>query len=199
MAMFDSARKAGKCGIGIQRSLNDYNCRHRHPVKAASTAHRRRILAGDDLFGTSVDAAARIMAKAGGEQILVSDVVRTVLGAAKDLGFRDHARVRLKGFPDRWRLWEVTWRPETDATDAGTTDANVAGATEARSGTGRTPYVGRSEERSLLRQAVDRAMAGGGGVALIAGEAGLGKTRLVDEIAAEAARSCASTSLCFGP
>src|SRR5271165_6732067 len=54
------------------------------------------------------------------------------------------------------------------------------------SGTGRTPYVGRSEERSLLRQAMDRATAGAGGVALIAGEAGLGKTRLVDEIAAEA-------------
>ena len=37
-----------------------------------------------------------------------------------------------------------------------------------------------------MRQAVDRALAGSGGVALIAGEAGLGKTRLVDEIAAEA-------------
>ena len=38
----------------------------------------------------------------------------------------------------------------------------------------------------MLRQAVDRAVAGVGGVALIAGEAGLGKTRLVDEIALDA-------------
>ena len=187
MAAFDSARKAVECAIGIQRSLDDYNRRHpTHPIKVRVGLHTgEAILAGGDLFGTSVDAAARIMAKADGEQILVSDVVRTVLGAAKDLGFRDHARVRLKGFPDRWRLWEVSWRPEEDATEVSKAGANLAGA-EAASGTGRTPYVGRSEERSLLRQAVDRALAGSGGVALIAGEAGLGKTRLVDEIAAEA-------------
>ena len=136
------------------------------------------IRAGNDLFGTSVDAAARIMAKADGEQILVSDILKSILGSAKDLGFKDHKRVQLKGFPERWRLWEVTWRSEADASEA------VAAGVP--SGTGRTPYVGRSEERSLLRQAVHRAVAGSGGVALIAGEAGLGKTRLVDEIAAEA-------------
>ena len=52
------------------------------------------------------------MAQAEGEQILVSDILKTVLGAAKDLGFRGHKRVRLKGFPERWRLWEVIWRSE---------------------------------------------------------------------------------------
>src|SRR5205823_2487525 len=51
---------------------------------------------------------------------------------------------------------------------------------------GRTPYVGRSEERALLRRLLDRAGTGTGGVVLIAGEAGLGKTRLVDETAREA-------------
>lgn len=184
MAAFDSARKAVECAIGIQRSLETYNGQHpKSPVKVRIGLHTgEAILAGDDLFGTSVDAAARIMAKAEGQQILVSDVVKTVLGAAKDLGFKDHARVRLKGFPDRWRLWEVTWRTEPD-----TASASHASTGQGRSATGRTPYVGRSEERSLLRQALERAMAGaGGGVALIAGEAGLGKTRLVDEIAIEA-------------
>ena len=38
-------------------------------------------------LGTSVDAAARIMAQADGEQILVSDVLKSILGAAKDLEF----------------------------------------------------------------------------------------------------------------
>ena len=67
-------------------------------------------------------------------------------------------------------------------------------ATDMRSATGRTPYVGAVGGTAVLRQAVDRAMAGAGGVALIAGEAGLGKTRLVDEIAArgEGARACSS-------
>ena len=46
--------------------------------------------------------------------------------------------------------------------------------------------MGRTEELAALRQAVDRAVRGAGGVILIGGEAGLGKTRLVEEIAAAA-------------
>jgi class 3 adenylate cyclase/tetratricopeptide (TPR) repeat protein len=179
MVAFDSARKGVECAVSVQRALHDYNRRHpAHPVKVRIGLHiGEAIRAGNDLFGTSVDAAARIMAKAGGEQILVSDVLKSILGSAKDLGFKDHKRVQLKGFPERWRLWEVTWRSEAEA---------VAAAAGEPSGTGRTPYVGRSEERALLGRAVSRAVAGSGGVALIAGEAGLGKTRLVEEIAAEA-------------
>ena len=182
MVAFDSARKGVECAVGVQRALHDYNRRHPvHPVKVRIGLHTgEAIRAGNDLFGTSVDAAARIMAKADGEQILVSDTLKSILGAAKDLGFKDHKRVRLKGFAERWRLWEVTWRSESEAV------ASEAIAAGMPSGAGRTPYVGRSEERAVLRCAVDRAVAGTGGVALIAGEAGLGKTRLVDEIAIEA-------------
>ena len=192
MVGFDSARKAVDCAIGIQRALLAYNHRNAvRPVKVRIGLHTgEAILVGDDLFGSSVDAAARIMARAEGDQILVSDVVKTMLGAAKDVVFCGQTRVRLKGFPDRWRLWEVAWRPDPVPIPTAT-DANTARAVgiEPPFGTGRTPYIGRAEERSLLRQAVDRAVAGAGGVALIAGEAGLGKTRLVDEIAAEA-RAC---------
>lgn len=53
----------------------------------------------------------------------------------------------------------------------------------------RAPYVGRAEERATLRAAMERASAGTGSLVLIAGEAGLGKTRLVDEVAAEARAS----------
>jgi len=185
MVAFDSARKAVECAVSVQRALHDYNRQHpAQPVKVRIGLHTgEAIRAGNDLFGTSVDAAARIMAKADGEQILVSDILKSILGAARVLSFKDHKRVQLKGFTERWRLWEVSWRSEAEAV------ASEAIAAGVPSDTGRTPYVGRSEERSLLRQAVGRAVAGGGGVVLIAGEAGLGKTRLVDEIAAEAKAS----------
>src|SRR5947207_6773324 len=112
MVAFDSARKAVECAVSVQRALHEYNRQHpAHPVKVRIGLHTgEAILADNDLFGTSVDAAARIMAKAEAEQILVSDVVRTVVGAAKDLVFEDRKRVSLKGFPERWRLWEVAWR-----------------------------------------------------------------------------------------
>ena len=183
MVAFDSARKAVECAVGVQRALHDYNRRHPvHSVKVRIGLHTgEAIRDGHDLFGTSVDAAARIMAKADGEQILVSDVLKSVLGASKDFGFKNHKRVRLKGFAERLAPvgGGLALRGRSGASEA----AVAAGAASAA---GRTPYVGRAEERALLRQAVDRALGGVGGVALIAGEAGLGKTRLVDEIAVEA-------------
>ncbi|MEU2201726.1 AAA family ATPase [Isoptericola sp. NPDC019482] len=48
--------------------------------------------------------------------------------------------------------------------------------------------VGRSDELSVLRGVLEPAFAAGSGLALIEGEAGVGKTRLLKEIAAEAER-----------
>lgn len=49
-------------------------------------------------------------------------------------------------------------------------------------------FVGRQRERATLQAQLDQALAGERGIALIAGEPGIGKTRLVEELAAEAAR-----------
>ena len=48
------------------------------------------------------------------------------------------------------------------------------------------PFVGRAGERALLLEAVEATIAGRGGVIAIEGEAGLGRSRLLDEIAAGA-------------
>jgi len=50
----------------------------------------------------------------------------------------------------------------------------------------RASFVGRAPERDLLRRLVDGAVAGRGGLAAIAGEPGIGKTRLTEEVATEA-------------
>ncbi len=49
-----------------------------------------------------------------------------------------------------------------------------------------TQLIDRAEEMRLLREAVDRAVHGQGGVVLLYGEAGIGKTRLARELAAYA-------------
>ncbi len=49
------------------------------------------------------------------------------------------------------------------------------------------PFVGRAAEMTTLRSLFERAEGGEGGVVLLAGEAGAGKTRLVRELAHEAA------------
>ena len=45
------------------------------------------------------------------------------------------------------------------------------------------PFIGRERERAALQTHWDRAAAGFGGVVLVAGEAGIGKTRLIGELA----------------
>jgi DNA-binding NarL/FixJ family response regulator len=49
-----------------------------------------------------------------------------------------------------------------------------------------TPFVGREAELAALIADLDAAVAGSGGVVLLAGEPGIGKTRLAEELAAQA-------------
>jgi hypothetical protein len=72
------------------------------------------------------------------------------LGAAKDFSFKDHKRIQLKGFPERWRLWEVTWRSEAEMLPS---EAIAAGATYIVVGRPITAAPNPSDEaRSILEQ-----------------------------------------------
>src|SRR5690349_12098825 len=51
---------------------------------------------------------------------------------------------------------------------------------------GPLPFVGRDAELALLTSALDRAFGGAGQLVLLAGEPGIGKTRTVEQIAAQA-------------
>ncbi len=53
---------------------------------------------------------------------------------------------------------------------------------------GRTAFVGRESERRAIRAAIDRALTGHGSVVMLAGGAGVGKTRLAMEMAEYASR-----------
>src|SRR6185436_2656930 len=63
-------------------------------------------------------------------------------------------------------------------------DAASPGVTGAPHPEPRAPFVGRAAALSALTAAVSRAVTGRGGVALVSGEAGIGKTRLVEELVA---------------
>lgn len=105
MASFASARGAVDCAVAIQRAL------------AAGDSVRVRIglNAGEpvaeeqDLYGTSVQLAARVCAEADAGEIMVSNVVRE-LAAGKGFLFNDRGDHALKGFEDPVKLYEVSWR-----------------------------------------------------------------------------------------
>jgi tetratricopeptide (TPR) repeat protein len=94
-----------------------------------------------------------------------------VLGTARTQ-LQDRGQFDLKGIAVPWRLYEVPWAEESAASALADSDLS--------------PFVGRVAERARLRRLLERAKASTGAFALIAGEAGMGKTRLVHEAAEEA-------------
>ena len=70
----------------------------------------------DDLFGTTVQLAARIVDKASSEQIFVSEIVRGIC-AGKDFRFAKQTNFDMKGFAEPITLFEVLWE-EGQAIDA---------------------------------------------------------------------------------
>ena len=63
-------------------------------------------LDGDDVAGLGVAIGARVGAKAGASEVLVSQTVKDVV-AGSGLTFEDAGEHELKGIPDRWRLYRV--------------------------------------------------------------------------------------------
>jgi class 3 adenylate cyclase len=111
MASFASASRALECAIDIQRGLAQHNESNPHmPIRVRIGLNAGEPVAEEkDLFGTAVQLAARITAKAEGEEILVSDTLRGLV-AGKGFLFSDRGDVALRGFEDPVRLFEVRWR-----------------------------------------------------------------------------------------
>ena len=111
MASFASASRALECAIAIQRALAKHNESNPDtPIRVRIGLNAGEPVAEEeDLFGTAVQLAARIAAKAEGEEILVSDTLRGLV-AGKGFLFSDRGDVALRGFEDPVRLYEVRWR-----------------------------------------------------------------------------------------
>jgi class 3 adenylate cyclase/pimeloyl-ACP methyl ester carboxylesterase len=110
MASFSSATRALECAIAMQRAFAEHNETAEEPIRVRIGLNAGEPVAEDqDLFGTAVILAARIAAKAEGQEIMVSDTVRGLV-AGKGFLFSDRGDVVLRGFEDPVRLYEVRWR-----------------------------------------------------------------------------------------
>jgi class 3 adenylate cyclase len=113
MASFVSAASAVKCASRVQREI----ARHGQEHKDRPFNVRLGIAAGEpvehhnDLFGCTVQLAARLCSHAQSQQILVSNVVAE-LCEGKALPFEDLGEVMLKGFDQPVRAHAVSWASE---------------------------------------------------------------------------------------
>jgi class 3 adenylate cyclase len=110
MASFVSAAAAVRCAAQIQRDL----AKHAHNQRDQPVKVRIGAAAGEpveqhhDLFGYTVQLAARLCSHASPEQILVSNAIAE-LCLGKGFSFQDVGEVVLKGFDRPVRAHAVAW------------------------------------------------------------------------------------------
>jgi class 3 adenylate cyclase/tetratricopeptide (TPR) repeat protein len=177
MATFASASDAVGAAVDMQRSVWRYSAR---PDAMARFSIRVGISVGDvtweggDCFGTPVVEAARLEQVAEGGQILCSDYVRAMARGRGGHDFTSIGDLELKGLPDAVAACTVNWEPAQ------------AGVRFPAALTVASPYelVGRGEELVTARAL----LAGHRGFRFLwlAGEPGIGKTRLAAELAIDA-------------
>ena len=112
MASFVSIERAVQCAIAIQTSFSSYNAAH----DDAPLHLRIGLSAGepveedDDLFGFTVQLAARICSQARPDQILAGQAIVDSFPGEKSM-FRSVGAFTPKGFDDSIAIYEVPWRP----------------------------------------------------------------------------------------
>src|SRR5262245_32849965 len=107
MASLAAAADAVECALGLQHAFAARNAAAEHTILIRCGLNTGEPIAEDnDLFGTAVTLAARIMGEAVGGEVLVADVVRQLV-AGKGFTFQDLGPRRLKGFDEPAHLWAV--------------------------------------------------------------------------------------------
>jgi class 3 adenylate cyclase len=111
MASFVSAASAVRCAIQIQRELDKHaQANPERPLKVrVGAAAGEPVEQNNDLFGSTVQLAARLCAHVQPEQILVSNAIPD-LCFGKGLLFEELGEVVLKGFGSPVRAHAAAWR-----------------------------------------------------------------------------------------
>ena len=178
----DDAERAVRAGLAIVRSMAELNTgigkRYEVVLAVRVGVATGPVVVGDivgegaaeeaAVVGETPNLAARLQGVAEPDQVVVASATRRLLGALfeyDDLGTRE-----LKGIAQPVQVWRVM------------REGDVESRYEAMRVRGGLPLVGRREELGLLVRSWEASKEGHGQVVLIQGEAGIGKSRLLDAL-----------------
>jgi class 3 adenylate cyclase len=177
-AQENDAERAVRAALAIQRALTEINGRNaskglpelsgRIGIESGPVV----VEAHGEVFGDAPNVAARVQAAAEPGSVLVTmNVQRQVAGlfVAEEQGGRE-----LKGVTEPVQLFRIV---------------RASGGGRRGGARVRTAFVGREEELGLLARRWERARTGDGQLALVVGEPGLGKSRLIEEFHARLAET----------
>jgi class 3 adenylate cyclase len=176
VAQENDAERAARAALSIQRALAELNRGNAASGKPALSA-RIGLDAGavvvdatGEIFGDAPNIAARVQGLADPGAVLVtSRVQRQIAGlfVAQERGTKE-----LKGVPEPQTLFRLL---------------RASGAGRRSRQRQLTSIIGRDEEMAMLLRRWERARQGDGQLAMIVGEPGLGKSRLIEELHARLA------------
>jgi DNA-binding SARP family transcriptional activator/tetratricopeptide (TPR) repeat protein len=175
MVAFVSAVDAVVCAITMQQAVD----RARSTGELAF-AVRIGLNVGEpirdegDYFGTPVVIAKRLCDAGAPGQILATELVRALIGTRGGFAYRALGAVALKGVADPVPACEVIWEASTEVR---------VPLPPLLAGEDRGTFVGRSDAAAALQAQWTEVRERGLRVVVLAGEPGIGKTRLVTEFA----------------
>ena len=104
LATFDGqpgAARAIRCAAAMRQAVRTLGLEIRPGLHTGDCE-----LVGDAVGGIAVHIGARVMAKAGADEVLVSSTVKDLV-VEPGIKFKDRGAHRLKGVPEEWRLYQV--------------------------------------------------------------------------------------------
>lgn len=176
----DDAERAIRAGLDLLESMPELNQTLAGRVSATLAVRcgvaTGPVIVGDIIgegaaeeavvVGETPNLAARLQGVADLDQLVIGPQTRSLAG--ERFVFEDAGLHRLKGIPAPVQVWRVLGEAEA--------------STDEHSSLFDLPLVGRQEELGLLLRGWEAASEGNGQVALIQGEAGVGKSRLLDAL-----------------
>ena len=175
----DDPVRAVRAGLDIQHSIEEYNQQLKGYIgnfqlrvgintgtvvvgEVGSGMHMEYLAIGD-----AVNLAARLQSAAQPGRVLISEATEKLVKAAFE--FNALGELSVKGKAEPVKVFEVVERRATPASGRG-----IEGLA--------APLVGRQPELATLKEALSEVTNGRGQIVSVLGEAGLGKSRLVEEV-----------------
>ena len=138
---FEQPGDAIACAVAVSERLEPLGVHIRAGVHMGQVE-----VDGPKVQGIAVNIGARVMSKAGDDEVLVSSTVRDALAGA-EIQFEDRGTAELKGVPGEWRLFAVEKSSQLIAAALGT---EPVAAPEGAESVTRAPWIRRPSSWAVM-------------------------------------------------
>lgn len=188
-SVFDRPSAAAAAAMELQDAILHEPWALRDPIRIRVALHTGEVeLRDGDYFGRAVNRAARLRSLALGGQILCSGATAELVidTLPEDVVLADLGMRHLRNLPRPEHVFELRLEAAPPPAETGGEPFERPALPAVSTGPG--PFVGRGRELERLAAAWQTALGGGLHAVLIAGEPGVGKTRLAGEWSRQAYR-----------